>query len=133
MRQRQPLPFRPIVKSAQPAPGRRPWGRAEADGDPITGMIFVTCDEVVNSYSLEDVPKVLDVQEQSPHTCELIELLIHEQYFRKELFNYQPEITDKVIAALEWVTERGYEPCFWCEGLLGNTWGWRGRPGASVG
>jgi len=29
-----------------------------------------------------------------------------------------------VVAALEWVTERGYEPCFWCEGLLGNTWGW---------
>lgn len=89
--------------------------------DPVTGMIFVTCDEVVNSYSLEDVPKVLDVQEQSPHTCELIELLIHEQYFREELSHYQADVRDKVIAALSWVTERGYEPCFWSEGFLGNT------------
>ncbi len=92
--------------------------------DPVTGMIFVSCDEVVNSYSVEDVPKILDAQEQSAHTCELVELLIHEQYFREELSNYQPEIRDKVVAALEWVTERDYEPCFWCEGFLGNTWGW---------
>jgi len=84
-------------------------------------MIFVSCDEVVNSYSVEDVPKILDAQEQSPHTCELIELLIHEQYFREELSIYQPEIKDKVVAALEWVTQREYEPCFWCEGFLGNT------------
>lgn len=91
--------------------------------DTDTGLIFVTCDEVVNSHSLEDVPKVLDKQEESPHTCELIELLIHEQYFREELRNYQPDVKEKVIAALEWVTERGYEPCFWCEGFLGNTRG----------
>lgn len=92
--------------------------------DADTDVIFIACDEVVNSQTLENVPKVLDEQEQSPHTSELIELLIHEQYFREELFNYQPEIRDKVVASLEWVTERGYEPCFWCEGLLGNTWGW---------
>ncbi len=92
--------------------------------DPDTGMIFVSCDEVVNSYSLEDVPRILDQQERSPHTCELIELLIHEQYFREELRIHQPEIRDKVVAALEWVTERDYEPCFWCEGFLGNTRGW---------
>jgi len=89
--------------------------------DPATGMIFVACDEVVNSYSVEDVPKILDQQEQSPHTCELIELLIHEQYFREELSNHQPDVRDKVIAALSWVSERDYEPCFWCEGFLGNT------------
>ncbi|MGC9318863.1 MAG: hypothetical protein ACP5KN_12600 [Armatimonadota bacterium] len=96
--------------------------------DPETGMIFVACDEVVNGYSLEDVPRVLDEQEQSPHTCELIELLIHEQYFREELAIYQPDITDKVVAALEWVTQRDYEPCFWCEGFLGNTRGWPQQP-----
>jgi len=91
--------------------------------DADTDVIFIACDEVVNSQALENVPKVLDEQGKSPHTSELIELLIHEQYFREELMNYQPEIKDKVIAALQWVSERDYEPCFWCEGLLGNTWG----------
>ena len=76
------------------------------------------------SSALEDVPRILDAQEESAHTCELIELLIHEQYFREELSSYQPDIRDKAIAALEWVSERGYEPCFWCEGFLGNTGGW---------
>ncbi|MFP4249134.1 MAG: hypothetical protein ACLFU7_05710, partial [Armatimonadota bacterium] len=89
--------------------------------DADTDIIFITCDEVVNSHPLERVPEVLDAQAQSPHTSELIELLIHEQYFREELINYQPDIREKVIASLEWVTERGYEPCFWCDGLLGNT------------
>ncbi len=92
--------------------------------DADTDIIFITCDEVVNSHSLECVPEVLDGQAESPHTSELIELLIHEQYFREELINYQPDVKDRVIASLEWVAERGYEPCFWCEGLLGNAWGW---------
>jgi len=92
--------------------------------DPETGMIFVTCDEVVNSYAPDDVVKVLDGQEESPHTCEMIELLIHEQYFREELEIYKEDIKQRVIAALEWVTERDYEPCFWCDGFLGNTRGW---------
>lgn len=93
--------------------------------DPDTGMIFISCDEVVNSYTPEEVPQVLDRQAQSPHTCELIELLIHEQYFREELTaNYRPDIRERVIAALQWVSERGYEPCFWGEGFLGNTRGW---------
>ncbi len=92
--------------------------------DPATGMIFIACDEVVNSYSLDEVPRVLDRQAESPHTCEMIELLIHEQYFREELAIYQPDIKEKVIAALEWVSERGYEPCFWADGFLGNTRGW---------
>jgi hypothetical protein len=92
--------------------------------DPDTGMIFVTCDEVVNSFALDEVGEVLDAQEQSPHTCEMIELLIHEQYFREELPNYKADIKERVITALEWVAARDYEPCFWCEGFLGNTRGW---------
>ncbi len=89
--------------------------------DPATDLVFIACDEVVNSQTLENVPRVLDDQEQSPHTCEMIELLIHEQYFRQELAIYQEDIREKVMAALQWVTERDYEPCFWCEGMLGNT------------
>jgi len=89
--------------------------------DTETGLTFVACDEVVNSYPLDQITHVLDKQEESPHTCELIELLIHEQYFREELPNYQPDVKEKVIRALEWVSERGYEPCFWGEGFLGNT------------
>jgi hypothetical protein len=106
------------------APHVRRLQERDAWWDADTDIIFVACDEVVNSETLEAVPQVLDEQAESPHSSEMIELLIHEQYFREELMHYQPEIKDKVIASLEWVSERGYEPCFWCDGMLGNTWGW---------
>ena len=96
--------------------------------DTTTGQIFICCDQVVNKYSPKEVVGLLDEAERNPHRSEMIELLIHEQYFREEHRVYQPDIRDKVIAALDWVTERGYEPCFWCEGFLGNTRGWPIRP-----
>ena len=97
--------------------------------DPESDLCFVTCDQVVNSFAPEDVVKQLDAQEASPHTAELIELLIHEQYFREDLryiagdqivSYHQPDVQQKVINALEWVTKRGYEPVFWGEGFCGN-------------
>jgi hypothetical protein len=62
---------------------------------------------------------MLDEREQSVHTCEMIELLIHEQYFWQETGIYQPTIKDKVRTAVEWVSHRGYEPVFWGDGFLG--------------
>ena len=62
------------------------------------------------------------IQERSaiPQAADIIELLIHEQYFRRELDYYQPDIMDKVRAALDWVTDNGYEPVFWSDGFLGT-------------
>lgn len=83
--------------------------------DHDTGITFIPCAVVVNAFSVEDIPTKLDAREASPHTAEWIELLIHEQYFREELPHYQPDIMDKVRAALNWVAERGYVPVFWSE------------------
>ncbi len=89
--------------------------------DRETGLHFVSCDAVVNGLEVEQIYPHLDEREQSPHTCEMIELLIHEQYFRKDLERYyQPTIEDKVRTALKWVTDRHYEPVFWGDGFLGT-------------
>ena len=96
----------------------------EAWRDPDTGMTFIACDEVVNTTALDQVPVVLDEQAANPHTGDMIELLMHEQHFHNNWYGYQPQIQDKVRAALDWVSEHDYEPCFWCEGFLGNTKGW---------
>lgn len=94
--------------------GRDCWYDAETD------LTFVDCDAVVNHFTPEQVEPHLDRQGASPHTAELVELLIHEQYFRKELRCYQPDVQERVARALRWVTERGYEPVFWGDGFLGN-------------
>jgi len=88
--------------------------------DPDTDLLFVTEDATVNSLRVEEVVPWLERQAANPHTGELVELLIHEQYFRKELSHFQPDIREKVIRCLRWVTERGYQPVFWGDGFLGN-------------
>ena len=81
---------------------------------------LVSIDAIVNNLQVGEVDAHLDQQASDPHTGELMELLIHEQYFRKELVHFQPDVQQKVVKSLEWVTRRGYQPVFWSEGFLGN-------------
>lgn len=94
--------------------------RRDAWMDTDEGFTFVSCDLVVNSVPLEQVvPRIRD-QAADPHTGEMLELLIHEQYFRKELPIHQPDVCEKVRRAVQWVTDHGYEPAFWADGFLGT-------------
>jgi hypothetical protein len=88
--------------------------------DPEADLIFVSEDATVNNLALDEIEPWLDRQQESPHTSELMELLIHEQYFRRERREHDPDIREKVVRSLKWVTERGYEPVFWGDGFLGN-------------
>jgi len=88
--------------------------------DPDTDLLFVTEDATVNNLRVEEVVPWLERQAANPHTGQLLELLIHEQYCRRELSHFQPDIQEKVTRALRWVTERGYRPVFWGDGFLGN-------------
>ena len=88
--------------------------------DPDMDVIFVSCDAVVNGYRLDEVVPRLEEVGSSAHTAEVIELLIHEQYFRRELPICQPDVQAKVTRAVEWVTRRGYRPTFWGSGFIGS-------------
>ncbi len=88
--------------------------------DHDTGITFIPCAVVVNAFSPEQIKQILQERSAIPQAADIIELLIHEQYFRKELELYQPDIMDKVRAALDWVTDNGYEPVFWSDGFLGT-------------
>lgn len=99
--------------------------RAHADTrgawhDRATGLTFIRCACVVNSIEVEQIDAFLDAQTSTLQTAEMVELLIHEQYFRKELSYYQPTVMEKVRTALRWVAERGYEPVFWSDEFLGS-------------
>ncbi|MBC7287987.1 MAG: hypothetical protein H5T86_08075, partial [Armatimonadetes bacterium] len=82
-------------------------------------LLFVNCDMVVNSVALPDIVPLLEQQESNPHTGELLELLIHEQYFRQDLPRlYQYDVVLKVDTAIRFAHEHGYEPVFWSDELL---------------
>jgi len=91
---------------------REAWKDFEED------LLFISCDAVVNGLALDKINAHLDEVEANPHTAELLELLIHEQYFRRELKHHQPDVFDKVETAIRWAADRGYEPTFWQEGLV---------------
>ena len=87
--------------------------------DRETGLTFIRCTSVVNALEVEAIESYLNQRTATPQTAEMVELLIHEQYFRKELTLYQPTVLEKVETALRWVAQRGYEPVFWSDGFLG--------------
>ncbi|HOZ44999.1 MAG TPA: hypothetical protein PLO37_05120 [Candidatus Hydrogenedentes bacterium] len=93
---------------------RGAWYDAETD------LMFIRCTSVINAVALDAIPTTLAARTATPRTAEMVELLIHEQYFRKELDLYQPDVLEKVRAALRWVTERSYAPVFWGDGFLGT-------------
>lgn len=89
--------------------------------DNAEGITYVDCDAVVNTLALEEVVPTIEQRAADPHTGEMLELLIHEQYFRPEITEFfQPDVQSKVEAALHWVVGHGYRPCFWGEGRLGT-------------
>ena len=105
--------------------GRDAWCDVE------NGMTFVTCDSVVNGLTLENVVPTLNQQAANPHTGDMLELLIHEQYFCEHLSYwppgavepvkyYQPDVMEKVEVSIRWASEQGYRPCFWSDGFLGS-------------
>ena len=80
------------------------------------GITFVDCDLVVNTLAVDAVAPAIEERAANPHTGELMELLIHEQYFRQEIADlYQPDVQQKVEAALHWVVGHGYRPSFWAD------------------
>ena len=90
----------------------------EAWVDVDLDMIFVRHDMVVNSLPLEKAVPHLESVTADPHQSLILELMIHEQYFRPELQFHQPDAADKVERVLRWVTEHGYESIFYEEDLL---------------
>ncbi len=95
-------------------------GARDAWQDTAEDVTFITCDQVVNSKAVDEVVPHLEQQAADPHTGEMIELLIHEQYFRRDLLYYQHDAMEKVRRAVSFVTEHGYAPVFWCDGFLGS-------------
>jgi hypothetical protein len=87
--------------------------------DTRENILFVKHDQVVNTMPLERVVPHLEEVTSRPHEAEVLELMVHEQYFCPFLRHYQPDIPQRVEAAIRCVTEKGYKPIFFEEGFLG--------------
>jgi len=94
--------------------GRDAWMDCDED------ILFVKHDMVINEIPLGKIREKLNILGSHPHQGNILEFMVHEQYFRKDLpVFYQPNIEEKVELAIRWASERGYRPAFYEEGFLG--------------
>jgi hypothetical protein len=101
--------------------GREAWKDYDMD------LLFLNCDLCTNLVALADTVPRLEAKVADPHTRDLMEILVHEQYFRRELHYFLPDIMERTRTAIAFVAERGYEPVFWGEEFFGDDRGPGGR------
>ena len=82
--------------------------------------IHIRHDIVINTILLEQIVPYLEHIAADPHQSEVMELMIHEQYFYPDYRAYEPDYRQRVEAAIRWATEKGYKPVFYSEGFLGT-------------
>ena len=94
--------------------------RHDALKDFESGIVFSKVDIVCNSTPVKRIVPTLEPLARDPNQAEIMDLFTHEQYFWPFYSNYLPDHAQRLDAAIRWVTEHGYKPVFFHEGLLGG-------------
>jgi len=85
-----------------------------------SGIAFSRVDIVCNLTPVERIAPVLEPLASDPNCAEIMDIFTHEQYFWPFYVHHIPDHFQRLDATIRWVTERGYRPVFFHEGLLGG-------------
>jgi hypothetical protein len=80
--------------------------------DKRSGMTYGKIDVVMNSHSPENIVRILDREKEQHPLRGFCEIMIHEQYFYEDYFNYEPDYEQRILAGCRWCHEHGYEGAF---------------------
>lgn len=94
--------------------------RHDALMDFPSGIVFSMGDIVCNNVPADKIVPTLESVAASPDRAEIMDLFTHEQYFWPFWQRYVPDHFQRLDTAIRWVTEHGYKPAFYHEGLLGG-------------
>jgi len=87
--------------------------------DPAENLIFIKHDLVVNSVPAARIEPDLEAVAANPQQRDVMEIMIHEQYFYPDYSAYLPDYAERCETAVRWLTEHDYKPVFWSDGFLG--------------
>ena len=85
-----------------------------------SGIVFSKVDIVCNNTPIARIVPMLEPLAKDANRAEIMDLFTHEQYFWPFYRNYIPDHAQRLDVAVRWVTEHGYKPVFFHEGLLGG-------------
>lgn len=109
---------KPVVSYYLDADKTEHIGRRGIWCDNSERIIFKKIHMVINLFKLEEIIPTLDKLKRDPHNSGFIDLMIHEQYFYPYYVAYQPDFREKVLAAVKWASDNGYQPAFLSECLF---------------
>lgn len=75
----------------------------------IGNVSFASIDIVLNNFGTEEIIAQLE----SMRNRDCIKVMIHEQYFYKDYFRYQPEFEQKLRSTFSFLCENGYQSSFY--------------------
>ena len=84
-----------------------------------SGIVFSKIDMVLNNTPIDEIIPILESLKNDVLQAEIMDIMTHEQYFWPFYANYVPDHFDRLDRAIRWVSENGYKPVFWNDGLLG--------------
>ena len=76
------------------------------------GIIFIRCSIIIDTHKLEGIVPFMNELKQDRHMSAYVDLLTHEQYFYPFYPGYQPDYRQKVLTAVKWAVDNGYQPAF---------------------
>jgi hypothetical protein len=85
-----------------------------------SGIVFSRVDIVCNSIPVDRIVTTLEPQTRDPNTAEILDLFTHEQYFWPFYQHYIADHVQRLETAISFCAQRGYQPVFYHEGLLGS-------------
>jgi len=110
----------PVVSYYLPAAQARYLSGRDYWKDTSLDLMFVRHDMVMNLFKPGAIVPRLEKIAADPHQAEVMELMIHEQYFYPDYKAYEPDYKERVETGIQWVTEKGYKPVFYGDGFLGT-------------
>ncbi|OGV55831.1 MAG: hypothetical protein A2X49_11605 [Lentisphaerae bacterium GWF2_52_8] len=121
-----PLSLKYLKDNGTIALGRKSLpGSAEKNQTDITydagkGLFHMPVDLICNLCSMEQIRDVLEGC-MAKSWKDTLNLGTHEQYCYPHYKNYMPDHFERIESAIRLLTENGFSPVFFHEGLLGNT------------
>ncbi len=93
--------------------------RHDALKDFNSGIVFSKADMVLNNTPIDEIVPILESLKSDALQAEIMDIMTHEQYFWPFYVNYVPDHFERLDRAMRWLTDNGYKPVFWNDGLLG--------------
>ena len=90
--------------------------------DHTENILFVKDDIIINEVPLQEIAGFMERISAEQNHC-FHYLLIHEQYFYKDYFNYEPDYRERIFTCVEWCHQHGYRPAAITAIALEPGWG----------